>query len=129
MTRLGQRGAAEHVPGTSREAVALNEAMASFRAPPGWRVLWTDGRLEAHWTSGGSWARYSMRFHGRGELETDDEVFFSTDSGRGRLTVTFTSSDLLPETMAAAADMLSPMQQLLVLARIPGDQTLPTPRR
>ena len=93
--------------------------MASFEPAPGWRVLWTDRRVEAHWACDTSWARYSMRFHRSGEFETPDEVFFSCASGSGRLTVTFVSSDLLPETMAAAGDMLSPMQRLLAFASLP----------
>ena len=108
---------------TSHELLALSAALSSFRAPPEWRVLWTDRRLDAHWASEGSWARYSIRFHRRGEFDTSDEVFFCTDSGRGRLTVTFTSSDLLPETMAAAADMLSPMHQLLASASLAVDRS------
>jgi hypothetical protein len=102
----------------AEERDALEQAMASFQPPPGWRVLWSDYRVEAEWTSGTSWARYSMRFHRPGELDTADEVFFRCCSGSGTLTVTFVSSDLLPSTIAAAADMLSPLQLLMASARV-----------
>jgi hypothetical protein len=93
--------------------------MASFDPPSGWRVLSTDRRVEAHWTSEESWARYSLRFHRDGEFETADEVFLRCGSGSGVLTVTFVSSDLQPGTIAAAADMLSPMHRLLASASLP----------
>lgn len=102
----------------AEELDALRTALASFQPPAGWRVLWSDCRVEAEWVSGTSWARYSVRFHLPGEFETAHEVFFRCGSGNGVLTVTFVSSDLLPATIAAAADMLSPLQRLMALARI-----------
>jgi hypothetical protein len=113
-TSRGSTGVAE----AAAELDALKTALASFQPPPGWRVLWSDCRVEAEWVSGPSWARYSVRFHLPGEFQTAHEVFFRCSSGNGVLTVTFVSSDLLPSTIAAAAEMLSPLQRLMALARV-----------
>ena len=98
------------------EAQAVDAALERFPSPPGWRVLRTTARLEACWSApDGRWARYSVRLEPRGAPE-DATVFFQRALGERRLTVRFTSSDLSPETVAAASSLMTPLQHLLARA-------------
>ena len=95
---------------------AVDSAMARFSAPPDWRVLRCSGRLEARWAApDGRWARYSVLLE-PGDAEPQGEVFFQRAVGGEQLTVTFSSSDLSRETMAAASELLTPLQYLLARA-------------
>ena len=97
-------------------ADGVDVALARFVAPAGWRVLRSRSRLEAHWSSPeGRWARYSIRLEPR-DAHATGEVFFQRVIGSAQLTVTFSSSDLAPETVEAASSLLTPLQHLLARA-------------
>ena len=97
-------------------ARSVDAAMGRFAAPAGWRVLRSRSRLEAHWSSPeGRWARYSIRLEPR-DAQAAGEVFFQRVIGSAQLTVTFSSSDLAPETVEAASTLLTPLQHLLARA-------------
>ena len=102
------------------ETTVVDAALARFEAPAGWRVLRTRGRLEAHWNgSGGRWARFSVRLHPPAVDGSGQAIMFRRAVGDGQLTVTFESSDLTPDTVAAASDLLTPLQHLVARAELP----------
>lgn len=104
----------------SLETAVVDAALARFAAPAGWRVLRTRARLEAHWNgSSGRWARFSVRLHRPGAGEDGEAIMFRRTVGAAQLTVTFQSSDLAPETVDAASDLLTPLQHVLAHAELP----------
>ncbi len=111
-----ERPSPQENPAARAEAPDVDAAMARFAAPAGWRVLRSRSRLEAYWASpDGRWARYSIRLEPRG-AQAAGEVFFQRVIGSAQLTVTFSSSDLAPETVEAASTLLTPLQHLLARA-------------
>jgi hypothetical protein len=102
------------------ETAVVDAALARLEAPAGWRVLRTRARLEAHWNgSGGRWARYSIRLHEPAAGEAGEAIMFRRTVGGAQLTVSFQSSDLAPETVDAASDLLTPLQHVLAHAELP----------
>jgi hypothetical protein len=99
-------------------AAIVDEALAGFRPPPGWRVLRGPGRLEARWEGAeGRWAQFSVRLNaGR---ERAPGAMLARPVGSGSLVVTFDSSDLGEETVATAMELLTPLQRLLAQASDP----------
>ena len=92
--------------------------LSSFTAPPGWRVLRCDGRLEARWSgTGGRWVRYSVRVAAAASGRPAGTLLFSRPVGAGQhLVVAFDSSDLGEGTVAAATELLTPLQRMLARA-------------
>ena len=98
----------------------VDDAFASFRPPPGWRVLRSSGRLEAHWDApDGRWAQFSVRLTGGRERRAGEAAMMARPVGSGSLVVTFDSSDLGEETVATAMELLTPLQRLLAKASGP----------
>ena len=95
----------------------VDDALSSFEAPPGWRVLRCTGRLEARWEgAAGRWARFSARLAEDPACAPAGAVFFRRPIGDGQLVVTFDSGDLDEETIAAATELLTPLQHMLARA-------------
>ena len=95
----------------------VDGALASFEAPPGWRVLRCTGRLEARWEgAGGRWATFSARLGEDPASAPAGAVFFRRPIGAGHLVVTFDSGELDEETVAAATELLTPLQRMLARA-------------
>jgi len=95
----------------------VDEALASFQPPAGWRVLRDRGRLEARWTGPDDrWARFSVRFDAVPGDDPPEVPLMERRLDGGRLTVTCDCSDLSDETVASVVDLLTPMQRLLARA-------------
>jgi hypothetical protein len=92
--------------------------MSTFTAPPGWCVLRCAGRLEARWSADdGRWARYSVRLAAGSARPPAGTLLFSHPVGGGHhLVVAFDSSDLGVRTVAAASELLTPLQRMMARA-------------
>jgi hypothetical protein len=98
----------------------VDDALAGFRPPPGWRVLRSSGRLEARWEGAdGRWAQFSVRLTAGPERRRVEAPLLARPVGAGSLVVTFDSSDLGEETIATAMELLTPLQRLLARASEP----------
>ena len=96
------------------DTVALvDEAFASFEAPPGWRVLRAFGQLEAEWREHEHWARFSVRFS---SARSTEGALLERNVGRGTVSVVFTCSGLAADTVGAASELLTPLQRVLARA-------------